>query len=199
MTYSSSSSPEVASSHARPPNWITAWGVLGSALAIGVGLYRVTPHAVEPLWPQYQLSPFHAWLYAVSIVFTAYAEGYKGFQRGFTPRVIARAKWVSDHPGRVPAILAPIFALGFYGIQRRKLIFTWVFTFAIVAVVVAMKFLAQPWRGILDAGVVVGLSWGVASMVIGLIRIFQGQEPKGDPFLPDAWNIDEAQNSMDAR
>jgi len=30
--------------------------------------------------------------------------------------------------------------------------------------------LAQPWRGIIDAGVVVGLAWGVGSVVYYALR-----------------------------
>ena len=33
--------------------------------------------------------------------------------------------------------------------------------------------LGQPWRGILDAGVVVGLTWGSAAVLLFAVRAFQ--------------------------
>ena len=36
----------------------------------------------------------------------------------------------------------------------------------IVAFVLVIPYLAQPWRGIVDAGVVVGLLWGLITIVV---------------------------------
>ena len=39
-------------------------------------------------------------------------------------------------------------------------------TFGIIILIVLVKFLEQPWRGIVDFGVVLGLSYGLISFLI---------------------------------
>ena len=41
---------------------------------------------------------------------------------------------------------------------------SWFMVFAIFVLVVIVRALPQPWRGIVDGGVVVGLLWGVVVM-----------------------------------
>ena len=52
-------------------------------------------------------------------------------------------------------------------------------------IAVAVHQLVQPWRGILDAGVVVGLSWGLASFVYSLQQAFVTGEYARSPELSD--------------
>jgi len=175
------------SSH-QPANAVTAWGVIGCMLLISTGVYRVLPHAIEPVWPTYTLRVWELALYVGFIVFQAWTEGYKGFQQGVVPRILARAQWLTDHPRRVHPLVAPFFVTGLFGMTRRALIVRYVFIFVIVGVIVAMKFVPQPWRGIVDAGVVVGLMWGVVAMGVGLARMFRGWTPDADPQVPEHWS-----------
>jgi hypothetical protein len=48
----------------------------------------------------------------------------------------------------------------------------WVGTLAIIILVLLVNQLSQPWRGIIDAGVVVGLTWGLASLLVMLQKTF---------------------------
>jgi len=43
-----------------------------------------------------------------------YSEGYKGFQKGYSPRVAARGHYLRDHSTLLRAILAPLFCMGFF-------------------------------------------------------------------------------------
>ena len=45
-------------------------------------------------------------------------------------------------------------------------------TIAIVILIIVFHQLDQPWRGLLDAGVVVGLSWGIVTIVTSTIKAF---------------------------
>ena len=54
--------------------------------------------------------------------------------------------------------------------------FAAVFFFAVVGFVVLLRFTPQPWRGIVDAGVVVGLSWGVVTILVYWTRAARGSE-----------------------
>lgn len=176
----------------RPPTILTWWGVLGVMALLSSGVWRVFPHALEPVVASTRMSTFHWTLYVGCIVFNAYTEGYKAFQRVITPRVLARAQWLTDNPGRVHPLVAPVFVGGFFGMQRRALIVRYVVLLVIVAVIVGMKFVPQPWRGIIDAGVVVGLGWGVVAMGVGLVRMARGWMPDADPQLPDSWLTEDA-------
>lgn len=192
MTSSIASEPSPDFRPHRAANWITAWGVIGCMLLISSGVYRVVPHAIEPVWPEYSLRPFELVLYVGFIGFQAWAEGYRGFQKGVVPRILARAQWLTDHPERVHPIVAPLFVTGLFGMQRRALIVRYVFIVLIIGVIVAMKFVPQPWRGIVDGGVVIGLAWGVVAMGVGLVQLFRGIVPDADPQIPEHWSTESS-------
>ena len=61
------------------------WGILGVSYIIGRGLYSVWPYVEELDFAAFTVTH---WIgFAVSMVFMGYAEGYKGFQLKFSPRV----------------------------------------------------------------------------------------------------------------
>ena len=103
---------------------------------------------------------------AVNLVVMAWFEGYRGFQQSYSPRLAARAWHLRHHATPLQAVLAPIVCMGFVYAPRRRMLAAWLLTLAIVGVVVVYRLLPQPWRGILDAGVVVGLLWGAIATVI---------------------------------
>lgn len=160
------------------------WGVLGVVLLLASGVYRVLPWALEPLHQPETMGTLHWLLYGGSVIFNGFMEGYRGFQLGVVPRVLARARHLSEHPNARDAWLAPLFCAGFYGMERRALIARYILLFGIIGVIVAMRFVPQPWRGIVDAGVVVGLGWGCIALLFGLLRAIQGYHPQADPRLP---------------
>lgn len=171
----------------RPPTWVTVWGVLGVMALLSSGVWRVFPHALEPLQTPGSMTWFQAVLYGGCILFNAWTEGYKAFQKMIAPRVIARAQWMTDHPNVIHPLVAPIFVGGFFAMERRAIIVRYTFLIVIIGVIVGMKFVPQPWRGIIDAGVVVGLGWGVFAIGFGLIQLFRGVVPDADPQLPTHW------------
>ncbi|MEM6296272.1 MAG: hypothetical protein AAGA54_33685, partial [Myxococcota bacterium] len=54
----------------------------------------------------------------------------------------------------------------------------------IFCLIVIVKQLDQPWRGIIDAGVVVGLSMGLLSIIYYAVRAVGGTPSPADPDLP---------------
>ncbi len=105
-------------------------------------------------------------------VFMLYSEGYRGFQTGFSPRVAARARYLKDHPRLHHVLLAPLFCMGLVHATTRRRIVSMSLVVAIVILVLLVQQLAQPWRGIVDIGVVLGLSWGLVSLVAFTFRAF---------------------------
>lgn len=140
-----------------------AWGVGGILLLLLFAVVRLGPMALE--LADLELQQLHWFALAVSILYMAYAEGYKGFHLGFAPRVVARASYLSANPRPLHILLAPVFCMGYiYATPKRKLL-SFALTGMIVCFVLLVRLLPQPWRGIVDAGVVTGLMLGMASIM----------------------------------
>ena len=108
-----------------------------------------------------------------------------GFQRNFSPRVVARAMHLAKDHDALSVALAPFYCMALFRANRRKKIVAWVLLTVIVTIVILVRMLPQPWRGIIDAGVVVGLAWGSLSIVVLFLRaVFQGRVPPDDS-LPE--------------
>jgi hypothetical protein len=161
---------------------LIAWGVLGVVALLVQALWRLTPIALEALGSG--LSPLHWGITLAWVGINAHAEGYRGFHRRFSPRVVARAQWLADNPRPWLVALAPIFCMSLVHASRRGLIVARVLLLGIVGIVAVVRLLPQPWRGIVDAGVVVGLGLGLLSLLYFYVRELWGHPPAADPDLP---------------
>lgn len=159
------------------------WGVVGVLALLGSAVYRLTPYAVEAVTSP--LTPVQWGVLVVYVAFMAHAEGYKGFQRQFSPRVVARARWLRDHPTPLRVALAPAFCMGLFHATRKRLIVSWVISLMVVGLVILVKLLDQPWRGIVDAGVVVGLTWGIVALLAWLVAGARGRALPVPPDVPE--------------
>ena len=140
------------------------WGIVGVSLLIVGAVYRLGSVAIDAF--AYPLDWRHWVFLVVFLVFMTVSEGYQGFQRGFSPRVAARARYLARHPNLVRALFAPLFCMGFFHATRRRQVTSILVTTGIVVAVVLVRQLAQPWRGIVDLGVVAGLVWGLVALGI---------------------------------
>jgi hypothetical protein len=153
---------------------IAAWGAGGVALIVGQAIARLTPIALRPI----RTGMLAGWQWAVLIawvLFQLYAEGYRGFWRAFSPRVVARAFHLARRPRALHVLLAPLFCMGFFHATRRRLIVSWLFTLGLIGLILLVHQLPQPWRGIVDAGVVAGLVVGLAGMAVHFARAAAGR------------------------
>jgi hypothetical protein len=55
---------------------------------------------------------------------------------------------------------------------------------AIVGLVLLVGMLPQPWRGIVDAGVVVGLGWGIVALAVEFVTVATGRRSAASAELP---------------
>jgi hypothetical protein len=140
------------------------WGLGGVSLLLGSAIYRLTPLAVDAF--SYSWSWHHGLSFILIVFFMAYAEGYRAFQQAFSPRVAARARYLRDNPNLLHTLLAPLFCMAYFHAPRRRQITSISVTAGIVILVILVRLLDQPWRGIIDGGVVVGLAWGLISLLI---------------------------------
>ncbi len=166
-----------------PLGWLAAiWGVGGVVLLLGNAVARLAPMAVEAIRGPLG---FLEWGSLVACVaFMGFFEGYRGFQLGFSPRVVSRAVHLARQPRPALVLLAPLFCMGLVHASRKRLTVSWILTAGIVGLVIAVRQVPQPWRGILDAGVVVGLSWGIVAILAFGLRALAGRPPAMQVELP---------------
>lgn len=141
-----------------------AWGLGATLLLIGEALFRLTPISLEAS-RHADFTSFHGLVMAGWVVGNAYLEGWRGFHRKFAPRCIQAALEVAERGSLSRRLLCPLVCLGLYGVNRARLIGSWALVVGIVSLVVLVGSLPQPWRGIIDAGVVAGLAVGVGSLI----------------------------------
>jgi hypothetical protein len=159
-----------------------AWGVGGHVLFIVSALYRMVAIGFSAY--EYPFGTAHWVLLWTWVPMMIWAEGYRGFHLSFSPMVAARARYLAEHPRPLHVLLAPIFCLGLIHATRDRIVRSSILTVSIVLLVFAVRQLEQPWRGIIDLGVIVGLSIGVASMVLWTYRAFTSEDFDRSPDVP---------------
>ncbi len=160
--------------------WIVvSWGICGVLVLLGNAIVRLTPIAVEALATE--MSPLHWVVLAVWVVFMLYAEGWRGFHQRFSPRVVARAFHLGGAPRLLPVLFAPLYCMSLFASTRRGKIVAWALVGGITLLVLLVRAVPQPWRGFVDAGVVLGLGVGSLSIVWHTVRsIARGPETPND-------------------
>jgi len=145
------------------------WGVLGLCALLSWAIYRLSFFAVEGWetpWAWWHWAFFVGWM-----AFMLYGEGYKGFQKGFSPRVVARATHLARNPVGWHVLLAPIYCMGYIHATKKRRIVAMSVTSGIIALIIVVHQLPQPWHGIVDIGVVAGLLWGVAAILVFALKV----------------------------
>lgn len=154
------------------------WGLGGVLYVLIEATTRLAWIALEA----FDDMPGHYWAAAIIwMIFNAYAEGYKGFQKAFVPRLVARATLLWRHPTALRTLLAPMFLMGLVDATPKRLTVSWVLVGAITGLVIWVRALPQPLRGVIDAGVVVGLGWGIAAILVLLLQTLNGRPSTADP------------------
>ena len=154
------------------------WGVLGVALILSAAIARMTPIAIDAISRGLTRTQ---WLSLVAVVLLMlFFEGYRGFQKSFSPRVAERAGRLRENPTLVTSLLAPLFCIGYFGSTTRLKLKVYGLTLAIVVMVRMVHILEQPWRGILDTGVLLGLTWGLVTTLISSRHVFRVRPRAGD-------------------
>lgn len=159
------------------------WGVGGILLLLTFAIVRLSGVALE--LDGFELSLWHWLLTAGWFAYMVWAEGYKGFHRAFAPRVVVRASYLAANPRPLHVLLAPLFCMGYIHATPRRRLLSIALSSMIVTFVLLVRMLPQPWRGIVDVGVVAGLVVGVASIMYYLVQLKQA----GAASLPVAADV----------
>jgi len=143
-----------------------AWGAAGVFALLTFAVVRLAPKAMDAFRMGLDATQWAATI--AFAVFMLYSEGYRGFQLRFSPRTAARVRYLRDRPNVVHSLLGPFFAMGYFHANRRTKIVAWSLTTFVVTMVILVQRLEQPWRGIVDTGVVLGLAWGIVTLAASL-------------------------------
>lgn len=165
-------------------NLLGVWSVLQVLSILFNAVKRLVPIALEPILKK-ELEPYQAVVCVVWCIYMAYTEGYQAFQRKFSPLVVKRAFGLSKNPSILKCLLAGPYSMGLFGATKNRMMVSWGVTIGVFAIVKAVKKLPYPWRSIVDAGVVVGLTYGALSMCLQTVRALFGWSPDCDECLDD--------------
>ncbi len=152
------------------------WGVGLVVALLASSLWRLTPIAIDAI--QSPLATWQLVLLVVWVLVMAYSEGYRGFHLRFSPRVVARAYHLGKTQQPLHVVLALPYSLSLFHTTKRQRIVSTVFLSALVVLILAVRQLPPPWRGIVDAGVVVGLGLGTLSIGYYLLGALRGWVPE---------------------
>ncbi len=152
---------------------VLCWGVLGVVVILVDALWRLSGYAWTAIRSG-EMGWGHWFVLGVWVVANAYMEGYRGFQRSFSPMVVERGFLLAQGGKWWQVLFAPAVCMALLSARRKRLIVSWVIVVLVVFLVITIRQVAQPWRGIVDAGVVVGLGWGTVSVVVFFVRALLG-------------------------
>ncbi len=158
------------------------WGIGGISLLFGSALFRLYPHARE-LW-DLPMEWVHWALLAANLFLFGYVKGYKVLHLRFSPRVAARVLYLKNNSTLPRVLFAPFFCMGYFHATRKRKIVSYCFTVLIVGLIILVRRLEQPWRGIIDAGVVLALGWGLVSIWFFAGKAFFGRGADVSPEAP---------------
>ena len=160
------------------------WGVIGITLSLGKAIIGMTPKVIAGL--SQELTALH-WIVLIAYTFfMVYYEGYKGFQKKYSPRTAARVKHLYDQPNLVRGLLAPLFCMGYFYANRKTKLKAYILTIGIILLVKLVSYCDQPWLGIVDFGVMVGLSWGLVAFWIFSFQALTQKNFSHSPETPDS-------------
>ena len=188
-------------------NLLGLWGVLQVVYILTKAIKRLFPVAMQPIL-QKDLLPFQWAMYGLWSIYMMYTEGYKAFQLKFSPLVVERsfglAKTISERPATIlqslisilSIVLAGPYSMGLFCAPRRRMIIGWSLTAGVFSLVKIVKLLPYPYRSIVDAGVVAGLSYGTLSICFLTVKALLFGSPLSLP-LPSAVASDASSNKAE--
>jgi hypothetical protein len=160
------------------------WGIGGVLLSFVHAIVTLTPRAWAPIASGSLTTP-QIVIYVGWVIVNAYGEGYRALHRKFCPRVVARAYHLAQHPTPLPALLAPFYCFSLFHASRRGLLKGWLLIAMIATFIVLLHFTPQPWRGIVDGGVIVALAWGALALLVLAARALRSGPPDVEMELPE--------------
>lgn len=160
----------------------TLWGIFGVCALLTYAITRLSSRALLAIEsgltaPQWIFLSFFA-------LFMLYSEGYRGFQKKFSPRTAARVHYLYHHTTLLRTFLAPLFCMGYFYATKKTKITVYCLTLGIIGLITLVSLLPFPWRGIIDFGVALGLSYGILSFLFLTGKVFTCKKHDLNPETP---------------
>ena len=159
------------------------WGIFGLLLLLGYACWRLSAYTIDSF--SMPLNWVHWVVFVGFTIFMAHGEGYKGFQKKFSPRFAARSKYLLRSSNPIQLILAPLFCMAYFHAPKKRVIATWALTIMIIVFILTFRYIPQPWKGLIDAGVVIGLIWGIFSTTYYCFKAFTDNQFSWDAEVPE--------------
>lgn len=169
---------------------LAMWCVFQVFYILYNAIRRLVDRALLPLKEQ-DLTAWQWLLYAASIGTMGYKEGYEAFYLKWAPLVVKRA-FMLGSTAKYPVnfwnvVLAGPYAMGMFSATRNRMIVSWGVTIGVTTLVQIVKKMSYPYRNIVDAGVVCGLSGGCCALLWTFYQTWStGVLPAVDPCYADA-------------
>lgn len=156
-----------------------AWAIIGLSVLFIFAIVRLSPYSIEAL--SSGLSPSEWLLLIIWCAYMLVTEGYMGFQKHFSPRFASRVLYLFDNPRISHVLLAPFFCGGYINITPRRKRTIWILTLGIICLIIGLKYVSQPWKGIIDTGVILGLLYGLVSLYVSCVQVMIHRKSEVDP------------------
>lgn len=166
----------------RGAAWVLWWGAGGVVLSLLDAIVRLSRVAHDGLSHGMLARPQLAFTIVWTVVIV-YGEGYRAFGSVLAPRMAARLLHLSREGTLRQKLLAPMHALSLFDTPPRRLLSAWLLVVGIVTIVLIVRKLPQPWRGSVDLGVVLALSWGAIAIVRECVLAWRAGAGRVDPEL----------------
>lgn len=160
-----------------------AWAIIGLTLLLIYAIARLAPRSREAISSGLSFSELI--ILVIWCSYMLFTEGYMGFQRQFSPRFASRMLYLFNNPRASRVLLAPLFCMGYVGATNKRKRTIWLLTLGIICLIVGLKYVGQPWRGIIDTGVILGLVYGLVSLYVSCVRVMICREYEVDPEIKD--------------
>lgn len=147
-----------------------AWAIVGLLLLLSFACWRLSAYTMESF--SMPLNWMHWVVFIGFTLFMAHGEGYKGFQKKFSPRFAARCEYLLHNTTILQLVLAPLFCMAYFHAPKKRMIATYALTIMIIVFIFSFRLIPQPWKGLLDFGVVFGLAWGILSTLYFCFKAF---------------------------
>jgi hypothetical protein len=144
-------------------NVAVLWALAGVAALFASAVIRLGGRGIETIVDG--LAPIQWAALAVLTFIMVYGEGVVALQGRWVPRLIERARTVRDERFGLQ-LLAPLYGMSLVGAPASRLLRAWLGTAAIVAAILVVRSLPDPWRGIVDFSVAAALGWGLLSIAV---------------------------------
>mmetsp|Transcript_91569 Transcript_91569/g.236383 ORF Transcript_91569/g.236383 Transcript_91569/m.236383 type:complete len:206 (-) Transcript_91569:3-620(-) len=167
-----------------------AWGLIFWVAIFVHSAADLAPRSLDPL--RHRDLTVAQWVgYVLITVGLVVFEGIGAFQRSFSPLLVRRARELQFDTRCHELVLAPFFVAGLFAASPRRLIKSWLLIFLLVpGLALTVPHLPYPWREAIDAGVVLGLSWGTVAIVAFWGRaVVTGAWPEINPDFPTGRQI----------